>query len=295
MVELFDRWGLKLRRNFDPLGLKDEEKIESTINIVYDTFVYVLKAQGKSFQVSGFDRQSLKEEILLRNFESWLSIENFIKERLCSCFKIMEKAQAGGFSFTNSLDGWLPYIVCFVLVAGIVFVTFGLFGATVDYSKSISNVQDAQTKVTEVVEKKVDTVHKSLEKTQDVIGDSLKEVVKPHLEVTQMSLKSSALLQGEVFALQQQAEAQQARIQSLDEQAGLLQELGKSALDASVAAFNKTKMVEGRVDAIATVFSNGSLGELVSYVLELSRSQPMEAERFAYIKKAVDFIINKKV
>lgn len=243
----------------DPLGLKDPDKIESTVNLVHDTYTYVLKSQGKAFKVSGFDSQALKNEIIAKNFDNWKAVEIFIKERLSECIEVVEKSTTSffpnGSAFSNiSLTSFFTdgsafsnisasgVVVTVIALAAVAALVWCLFGATVDSTASVSKVQDSEIKLNQGAENKVDAVYGGTQANLDFT----EEAVQLH---------------------QNQAD------------------LGEKLIEGSTALASQLQGLEGCAQFIVS----GDTGAVVVYLLDLSRAQGLiPPERLAAIKTAAD-------
>jgi hypothetical protein len=173
-----------------------------------------------------------------------------------------------------------------IVVAGVLIVVVGLFGPTVVYSKSISNVQAAQSEVTKVVEKKVDTVHNSLEKTQVVGADPLSAVAQ-----RPVSVPEADWLKGVPQATRPSGATQ------VDPFVGvrLPHPQANPPLEVPQAILTDAELVRRQIDEV--IYSGGTASEVMIFIKEMYEARGSEAPspgRLAAIEKAIATLIGEK-
>lgn len=272
VVELFDRWGLKLRRNLDPLGLHDRELLGEHIALVEKTQSYVLRGQGKSFRLEGFDREKLLEELSQGSYGSWEAVERRILEVLEQSLVVIEPTSSAStlgntVAWVTSLapaEFWLTLGIVVVVVLGVI-----LFVAVVSYTQRVSEVQDNV---------------KALAQHSEELHSAEANVLENLIERSTVQKESQQRIIAHCNNLE-------GRVKILEDQ--MPKDLGAEPFSYTVLAEGSTQVasqIQG-LEQCTEFLVQGDSTAVVVYLLDLSRAQGViPAERLATIKTAADAV-----
>lgn len=209
-VEIFNRWGLRLRKN------NEASKIDELIDRISQLYEAILKGKDVQYEFCAFDKTQLRKDALAQNFSTPQELEEFLQQRITSQYRLLDTKTYGPSSFTSGLvdfisNYWWQGLLVLGVGVGIVYLLYmgGYLDNLLEYAKGIRGVQDTQTDFIVLTDLKTDVAVGATMATQDNLKDLVANTITPHAHVTQIALTNDLRLQKQLDSLAQLIDSQQ--------------------------------------------------------------------------------------